>query len=133
MSNERKTVELAIPASLLRQSGPAMVIEGEHALRVVIPVAGQGLGTCCIWEDCDQEPIYCEGHAREYVAGLTAPAEVGKAEATLLRTLRETVKVAQAYFATANDPNHDQLSRVGALANLLGQLHVADAVARRFR
>lgn len=21
----------------------------------------------CIWEDCDQQAIYCEGHAREFV------------------------------------------------------------------
>ena len=20
----------------------------------------------CVWEDCDQEPLYCEGHAAEY-------------------------------------------------------------------
>lgn len=28
----------------------------------------------CIWEDCDQEAIYCAGHAKEYAAPQPAPA-----------------------------------------------------------
>ncbi len=27
----------------------------------------------CVWEDCDQDAIYCAGHAKEYADGLTAP------------------------------------------------------------
>jgi hypothetical protein len=31
----------------------------------------------CIWDDCDQEAIYCEGHAREYaVPTKLSPEEV---------------------------------------------------------
>jgi hypothetical protein len=33
----------------------------------------------CIWDDCDQEAIYCEGHAREYVAGLADVARLATA------------------------------------------------------
>jgi len=27
----------------------------------------------CIWEDCDQEAVYCPGHAVEYASGLPPP------------------------------------------------------------
>jgi hypothetical protein len=127
MSNERKTVEVTIPASLLRQAGPAMIVEGEHALRVIVPVAGQGLGTACTWEDCDQEPIYCQGHALE-LCGVSSPDE-----ARIVRMrLEEVVKAAQEYFATAKDEQRDQLARVEALAFFLRAIDAGDQTLRRW-
>lgn len=127
MTNERKTVEVTIPASLLRQSGPAMIVEGEHALRVILPVAGQGLGTCCTWEGCDQEPIYCQGHALE-LCNVSSPDEA----AILAARLRDVVRHARDYFSTVHDEKADPLARVGALALMLGAIDAADGTLKRF-
>jgi hypothetical protein len=45
-------------------------------------------GEFCIWEDCDQEPVYCPGHACEF-ANVTDENEATRLRADNERDHRE--------------------------------------------
>lgn len=41
------------------------------------------MNTFCVWDDCDQEALYCEGHAHELVVTPHQAAMLGFARAAL--------------------------------------------------
>jgi hypothetical protein len=50
--------------------------------------------TPCVWEDCDQEAVYCHGHAREFID----PLGKLKSHSALVAVLREIVDAYTARF-----------------------------------
>jgi hypothetical protein len=75
----------------------------------------------CIWEDCDQQGIYCAGHAREFVQPQID--QLAAENARLREALEEAVALAQHHIpGYAYGDNEaacemaDRLRRIAALS-----------------
>jgi hypothetical protein len=80
---QKELIKRIQDALMTGETGEGLVEVVRNAARAEMELAGlltKGFPGKCIWDDCDQEAIYCEGHAREYVDPITLgyPSLVGQ-------------------------------------------------------